>query len=372
MKENLSSDIIPACLHDTDKTMSSETVDVLMPLQCSGRNYAPHFYCGKMADDMAKHEGPELYNHANSILLQSMSKMINVEQQNFDEIRSLNDSIHPSEKTKVDSACFPTVFPDAAVGKSDKLSYVHTNQKAMLKFARPSDANSHKHTKKSEFHTELCNKDTSYLQIEPCCEDNSYTSLKFPAGCELHEALGPVLLKGSSYFDIKTVDMPDEISTTRLTSALTLESPPEHLLEAIVANNSQCNNDVNRGLSFYTSMQSETTSGKNPEASIHNVHTINSDGYSIDHTSLVREDKSHCLSSSSGIFNVMSSKGVSSTCPSSYSEQFERSSEPSKNSKKRARPGESSRPRPRDRQLIQDRIKELRKLVPNGAKVFLL
>ncbi|CAA7403685.1 unnamed protein product [Spirodela intermedia] len=36
--------------------------------------------------------------------------------------------------------------------------------------------------------------------------------------------------------------------------------------------------------------------------------------------------------------------------------------------KKRARPGESTRPRPRDRQQIQDRVKELREIVPNGAK----
>ncbi|WOL10042.1 transcription factor LHW-like [Canna indica] len=36
--------------------------------------------------------------------------------------------------------------------------------------------------------------------------------------------------------------------------------------------------------------------------------------------------------------------------------------------KKRARPGESTRPRPKDRQQIQDRVKELREIVPNGAK----
>lgn len=36
--------------------------------------------------------------------------------------------------------------------------------------------------------------------------------------------------------------------------------------------------------------------------------------------------------------------------------------------KKRARPGESTRPRPKDRQQIQDRVKELREIVPNSAK----
>lgn len=38
-------------------------------------------------------------------------------------------------------------------------------------------------------------------------------------------------------------------------------------------------------------------------------------------------------------------------------------------SKRKASAGETYRPRPRDRQMIQDRIKELRELVPNGAKV---
>lgn len=41
-------------------------------------------------------------------------------------------------------------------------------------------------------------------------------------------------------------------------------------------------------------------------------------------------------------------------------------------SKKRASPGESTRPRPKDRQQIQDRLKELRDIIPNGAKVQIL
>ncbi|KAJ0964085.1 hypothetical protein J5N97_029207 [Dioscorea zingiberensis] len=36
--------------------------------------------------------------------------------------------------------------------------------------------------------------------------------------------------------------------------------------------------------------------------------------------------------------------------------------------RKRAKPGESTRPRPKDRQQIQDRVKELREIVPNSAK----
>lgn len=68
---------------------------------------------------------------------------------------------------------------------------------------------------------------------------------------------------------------------------------------------------------------------------------------------------------------------VSSWIDDSYStnvggsilELSHKSEEPAKTCKKRARPGESNRPRPKDRQQIQDRIKELRGIIPSGAKV---
>ncbi|KAL5709111.1 hypothetical protein ACHQM5_019833 [Ranunculus cassubicifolius] len=45
-----------------------------------------------------------------------------------------------------------------------------------------------------------------------------------------------------------------------------------------------------------------------------------------------------------------------------------RPDETGKLNRKRLRPGENPRPRPKDRQMIQDRVKELREIVPNGAK----
>ncbi|XP_022965313.1 transcription factor bHLH157-like isoform X1 [Cucurbita maxima] len=67
---------------------------------------------------------------------------------------------------------------------------------------------------------------------------------------------------------------------------------------------------------------------------------------------------------------------VSSWIDDSYStniggsilELSRKSEEPVKTCKKRARPGESNRPRPKDRQQIQDRLKELRGIIPSGAK----
>lgn len=46
-----------------------------------------------------------------------------------------------------------------------------------------------------------------------------------------------------------------------------------------------------------------------------------------------------------------------------------KSDEISKSNRKRLKPGENPRPRPKDRQMIQDRVKELREIVPNSAKV---
>ncbi|KAH7680718.1 Transcription factor MYC/MYB N-terminal protein [Dioscorea alata] len=50
------------------------------------------------------------------------------------------------------------------------------------------------------------------------------------------------------------------------------------------------------------------------------------------------------------------------------SAQCKRVDDIGKLTRKRARPGENPRPRPKDRQMIQDRVKELREIVPNGAK----
>ncbi|KAK4281255.1 hypothetical protein QN277_012775 [Acacia crassicarpa] len=356
---------------DVENIRKSETLNNSMSFPCSEKSFSRSCVTQEMAVDMAKHGGSEFNFDESYILLQSMSNLMDLEDQKFLEMKSLNkkeyevgsggckymrveseknlsslalnsvsndnslrDLIYPSEKVAAHSAGIPADFVQDLICPSEK------------------------GTLKSEF------------QADPCYKDVPFTMLKFPAGCELHEALGPAFLKRSKYCDwgawvnqdVKTAEMPDEISCSQLTS----ESRQEHLLEAVVSNIHHSNNDANSDYSFCTSEQSGIASGRNPEASIHTRRTINSEYYSIDQSSLIREDKQSCLSSS-GICGVISPKGFSSAGPSSCSERFERSSEPAKN-KKRPRAGESCRPRPRDRQLIQDRIKELRELVPNGAK----
>ncbi|CAL5428545.1 unnamed protein product [Camellia sinensis] len=59
------------------------------------------------------------------------------------------------------------------------------------------------------------------------------------------------------------------------------------------------------------------------------------------------------------------SKKHNSSASTGYSKRPE---EVGKSNRKRLKPGENPRPRPKDRQMIQDRMKELREIVPNGAK----
>ncbi|GMI73867.1 conserved peptide upstream open reading frame 7, LONESOME HIGHWAY LIKE 2 [Hibiscus trionum] len=200
--------------------------------------------------------------------------------------------------------------------------------------------------------------------------DSINTSFKFSAGCELYEVLGPAFLGKSIHAD-NQVDNTEaganiEMQEGMSCSQLTFESGSENLLEAVVANVYHIGSDMKSGRSFCRSAPSSLTTGNTPEPSSVTKCTITSAGYSINKSSLVEDNKQNCLNSSE-LCGTMSSKAHSSTCLSNC-EQLERSSEPAKNNKKRARPGENPRPRPRDRQLIQDRLKELRELVPNGAK----
>ncbi|KAK4482746.1 hypothetical protein RD792_009913 [Penstemon davidsonii] len=52
----------------------------------------------------------------------------------------------------------------------------------------------------------------------------------------------------------------------------------------------------------------------------------------------------------------------------SKKEYSKKTDETGKTNRKRLKPGENPRPRPKDRQMIQDRVKELREIVPNAAK----
>ncbi|XP_027926496.1 transcription factor LHW-like isoform X2 [Vigna unguiculata] len=85
-----------------------------------------------------------------------------------------------------------------------------------------------------------------------------------------------------------------------------------------------------------------------------------------------KEDAGNCSQTSSTYGSQLSSWVENSgsvkrenSVSTGYSKRPDEACKPNR---KRLKPGENPRPRPKDRQMIQDRVKELREIVPNGAK----
>ncbi|KFK31230.1 hypothetical protein AALP_AA6G085400 [Arabis alpina] len=215
-------------------------------------------------------------------------------------------------------------------------------------------------------------KETERIQ-ERKCESSRFDTLISSgyafAGSELLEALGSGFMQTSSGHEelVKSEHGSAMRPTDDMShSQLTFDSARENLLDAMVAN--VCHSDGNAGDDMFSSrsVQSFLTSMEMAEPSGQRKHiAVNPIDSAMNQLPLTEVDTQQNPSDICGAF---SSIGFSSTCPSSSSDQFQTSLEMPKKNKKRAKPGESSRPRPRDRQLIQDRIKELRELVPNGSK----
>ncbi|CAI9107668.1 OLC1v1007081C3 [Oldenlandia corymbosa var. corymbosa] len=194
--------------------------------------------------------------------------------------------------------------------------------------------------------------------------DTMHMPLRFCAGYELLEALGPAFQRQDSHCEwdaeknetMMAVDVSEGVGNSSL---LTVNTGSEYLLDAVIANVPR--SDGNKSEKPFCKSELPSDPEKVAEPSSSDMGSITSAGYSFDRGAL----SSFSSSVASGL-NY--SKGLSSTSSSRGSETLGRPQEPNKMQKKRAKPGESCRPRPRDRQLIQDRIKELRELVPNGSK----
>lgn len=191
------------------------------------------------------------------------------------------------------------------------------------------------------------------LETETNHMDTLNASFRFSAGCQLYEVLGPTFIEQHTHDDwekekTKTVtEMP--VQGMSSSDLLMMNPSLDHLLEAVVANVCHSGSVVNNAKSICKSVESPLTTENMFEPSLCSA------SFSLDCSSLVEEDTLPCLNSSRS--------------HSKCNEQSDRPKEMAKINKKRGKPGENCRPRPRDRQLIQDHIKELRDLVPNGSKV---
>lgn len=197
------------------------------------------------------------------------------------------------------------------------------------------------------------------LHIKSNCVEMQISPFSFCAGYELFEALGPSFQKKNDCIweaEKNGSDMVVAISEG-ISFTLPMENSDMHLLDAVVAKASHKGVDTESEMSCRDTGESLLTAERTP---CNSVGTMSSAGFSFD-----RDTSSSFNSVTCGVESLI---GISSTSSSRGSEQLERPRVSVKMSKKRARPGESCRPRPRDRQLIQDRIKELRELIPNGSK----
>ncbi|XP_052169901.1 transcription factor bHLH155-like isoform X2 [Diospyros lotus] len=176
------------------------------------------------------------------------------------------------------------------------------------------------------------------------------------AGSELYEVCRPGFESETIYYNLEAENMENETATEMpegmdSSSLLTVDSGSDNLLEAVVAN--ACRGGNNVKIEKSESVKSTLMTGAMP------LTTCNDQ-------SLIEMETVHCLSSEAG--GVSSSKGFLSRIHSTFDGPLDNAKEPAKVNRKRARPDENSRPRPRDRQLIQHRVKKLREIVPSGSK----
>lgn len=81
-----------------------------------------------------------------------------------------------------------------------------------------------------------------------------------------------------------------------------------------------------------------------------------------------KNDGGNCSTTSSAYVSQISSWVEQGHSASVSTANSRKPDEVGKSNRKRLKPGENPKPRPKDRQMIQDRVKELRDIVPNGAK----
>lgn len=208
---------------------------------------------------------------------------------------------------------------------------------------------------------------------------NRNNSLNFPMDCELHKALGSAF---QTQANEKFWNLVGDCGSSKMffskdfgeitePSRSARGSDAEYLLEAVIAN--VCYGPEHP-LYSSNSLKSSTSQPEHlgglclPQNQCEVRDSVGTDSVKLSHFT---------SSSVTGNTNFTTIDAVNSTMSTVREESPERGYNLEKLQKgqkmpktnRRVRPGDKQKPRPRDRQLIQDRVKELRELVPNGAKV---
>ncbi|PHT34743.1 hypothetical protein CQW23_26543 [Capsicum baccatum] len=209
---------------------------------------------------------------------------------------------------------------------------------------------------------------------------NLSNSLSYPTECELYEALGSTIQNNIAGKSIYTENPMFNIEPSfgESNEWRLRENNDENLLEAVVASARGFSDDYSlhnmvglESLYMPSGKPAPFHKRKNPSTESASVgdDTVTQSTLTSASAGADKYASTNCPHSASSFDCVVSAFNEGQHQTKVFSSMScHKESKASNTNKKRGRSGDGHKPRPRDRQLIQDRLKELRQLVPNGAK----
>ncbi|KAF5747572.1 putative basic helix-loop-helix-containing protein [Tripterygium wilfordii] len=199
----------------------------------------------------------------------------------------------------------------------------------------------------------------------------------FPGHGELHKALGPLVerqngakLSDSSFSCENTGSNPSMFGDVIEPSWFLSEDDAERLLEGVVADLFGILDDTSPGSDSFKSKAMSKQFAAPPQLE-RNLESggLMSDDIEPRSLSSSATGGNAAFGSSSASMKSMVSTLIEEQKSKVHGCMHSRKGQKTSNlNKRQGRVGDNHRPRPRDRQMTQDRVKELRRLVPNGAK----
>ncbi|XP_039028700.1 transcription factor EMB1444-like [Hibiscus syriacus] len=185
--------------------------------------------------------------------------------------------------------------------------------------------------------------------------------LSFPEDCELHKALGPAFRRDSNEYLWESSLLSEKVLSDLFDGNELLLSAKvgdaEYLLQAVVGQVYDIANISDHAMTSTTQLPSQPQSVKDDPTPLRRLTSPEYVG--VDSSPKMTASSESTISMLTD--NDNPEKGFDYT-------RSRKGQKPSTVNKRKARAGDKPRTRPRDRQLIHDRLKELRELVPNGAK----
>ncbi|KAA0044115.1 transcription factor bHLH155-like protein [Cucumis melo var. makuwa] len=190
----------------------------------------------------------------------------------------------------------------------------------------------------------------------------------FPDDCELQKALGPVLLaqKPTNEFSYDPSSTIRDTTSSLFCSRDFKEGDIEYLLEAMItaediSDDAFSNNTINARIADLVAKPRLSTNTCQSESSTIVVDDLAL--WNIPESTTTATGRKNLTSLSKSNSLVVNEREEHGRDMAQHRKGMKRS-----NSSRKIKVTSNTRQRPRDRQLIQDRIKELRQIVPNGGK----